>query len=82
MQIICETPDGGCVELNEEHGVRASYAVATVGDRPPAELLHVWTKLRDGRTVSYFLNRETGLAVVDVFDTSEKSGVEILRRRL
>jgi hypothetical protein len=82
MQVNCETAKGGAVELNKEHGVWASYAVATAGDLPPAEILYAGAKLSDGRRIQFFLNRETNLVVVDVIDKNGKGGVEILRRNL
>ena len=41
VKVICVTAKGGCAEWNAQHHVRASYAVTTVGDTPPDELLHV-----------------------------------------
>lgn len=80
VKVNCETKKGGAVELNKGHGVWASYAVATAGDLPPSEILLVGAKLKDGRRVQFFLNRETGLIVVDVIDKNEKGGCEILRK--
>ena len=80
MKTNCETAKGGSVQLNKKHGVWASYAVATVGDQPPPEIFYAGAKLPDGRAVQFFLNRETGLIVVDVVDKNGKGGMEILRR--
>jgi len=82
MQTIYETEQGGCVVLNKAHGVKASCAVATVGDRPAPEVLYAWATLQDGRCVQFFLNRETGLAVVDVVAANGRAGVEILRQHV
>ncbi len=82
VQIKCETVKGGAVVLNKERGVWASYAVATAGDLPPAELLYVGATLTDGRAIQVFLNNENGLLVVDVINKNGKGGIEILRRTL
>jgi len=39
-------------------------------------------KMKDGRTVSLFVNRENNLLVGDVIDKNEKGGYEFLRRTL
>lgn len=80
MKINAKTDKGGAVLLNEEHHVWASYAVARVGDQPPPDILYAGAMLDDGRRVQFFLNRETGLVVVDVIDAEGSGGVEILRR--
>lgn len=79
IKINCETVKGGSVTINKAHGVSVNYAVAGVADIPPSELLYVWAKTQNGRTVQFFFNRETGLIVVDVVAKSEKSGREIVR---
>jgi len=80
MKIECETPGGGCVTLSKEHGVRASYKVAGIGGQPAPELLYVWMKLRDGRDLQLFVNRETGLVVADAVEKRGKAGNEFIRR--
>lgn len=82
MKITCETPKGGAVEISKPHGVWASYAVATVGKAPPAEILYAGATLKDGRRVQFFLNRETSLVVVDVIAADDTGGVEILRKKV
>jgi hypothetical protein len=82
LKVNCETAKGGSVTLNEEHHVWASYAVATVGDTPPAEIMYAGATLKDGREVRFFLNRETGLVVLDVIDRKGGGGVELVRRTL
>ncbi len=42
-------------------------------------LVRAMCVLLDGRDVQFFLNRETGLVVVDVFETDGKSGTELYR---
>jgi hypothetical protein len=79
MKINCETAKGGAVELNKDHGVWASYAVATVGKRPPAEIFYAGLKLQNGKYVQFFCNRETGLVVVDVPNEKGKGGRELVR---
>lgn len=39
-------------------------------------------KMRDGRTLSFFVNRKSGLLVGNVIDKDEKGGYEFLRRNL
>ena len=80
VKINCETEQGGAVELNKAHGVWASYAVASVGERKPPEILYAGAKLSNGKTIQFFLNRETGLVVVDIVNKGGKSGTEILRK--
>jgi hypothetical protein len=79
MKIQCRTRKGGAVSLNTRHGVWASYAVAGVGDLPRPEILYVGAKLPGGRSVQFFLNRETGLVVVDVVARHGRGGNEVLR---
>ncbi len=79
MTGLIRTTKGGAITLNEKHGISASYAVATVGDLPPSEIFYAFAKLKGGRRLQFFLNRETGLVVVDVIDKNEKGGREILR---
>lgn len=80
VKINCETEKGGAIELNKAHGVWASYAVATVGSAPPAEIFYAGIKLRDGSSLQFFANRETGLVVVDHVVKNEKSGSELIRQ--
>lgn len=79
MKIRCRTEKGGSVSLNHDHGVWASYAVAGVTGLPIPELLYAGATLRNGKSVQFFLNRETGLVVVDVIDSNEPVGNEVLR---
>jgi hypothetical protein len=76
MKVTAETKDGGAVVLNERDGVYASYRVAEMGD----PLLLVGARLRNGKHIQFFLNREIGLVVVDIVNRGGKSGTEILRR--
>lgn len=80
MKIEAESPQGGAVTFNKKHGAWASYAVGTVGDEPPPEIFYAGLNLKDGRNIQFFVNRETGLVVVDVINKNGKSGTEILRR--
>lgn len=82
MEINCVSDQGGAVTLNKKHGVVCSYAVSTVGDAPPSEILYTWAKLPDGRRVQFFLNRETNLIVLDIVDKNGKGGVEVFRRNV
>lgn len=80
MTGLVRTNKGGAITLNEKHGVSASYAVATVGNLPPSEIFYGFAKLKDGRRIQFFLNRETNLVVVDVINKRETGGNEIIRR--
>ena len=79
MKIQCQTKQGGSVQLNRRHGVWASYAVAGVAGLPPPEILYAGATLRNGRQIQFFLNRETGLVVVDVMARHGYGGNEVLR---
>jgi len=65
--------------LNKSHGVWASYAVAGVGKLPRPELLYAGATLDNGRQVHFFLNRESGLVVVDIVTPGGRCGNEVLR---
>jgi len=82
VKINCETAKGGAAVFNEDHGVWASYAVTTVGDLPPSELFYSGIKLPNGKTVKLFVNRETGLVVLDVVEKCGNRGVELVRQKL
>ena len=79
MKIQCRTKKGGCVRLNAKHGVWASYAVASVADFPPPEILYAGVTLPNGRQIQFFANRESGLVVVDIMAPNGKGGNEVLR---
>ena len=79
MKIQCTSRKGGSVQLNRQHAVWASYAVAGVADQPPPEILYSGATLPNGRHVQFFLNRETGLVVVDIMTPDAKGGNEVLR---
>ena len=79
MKIQCTSRKGGSVQLNRQHAVWASYAVAGVAGLPPPECLYSGATLPNGRQVQFFLNRETGLVVVDIMDPSRRGGNEVLR---
>ena len=79
VKINCESEKGGAVEFGGNREVWASYAVAGVGDLPKPELFYAGVKLANGRSVSLFVNRETGLVTVDVPNKRGDGGVEILR---
>lgn len=79
VKVNCETDKGGAVEFGGSRDVWASYAVATAGDLPPRELFYAGIKLHCGRTVSLFVNRETGLVTVDVPNKKGAGGVETYR---
>lgn len=82
IEVKTVSDNGGAVYFNKEHGVWASYASATVGNKPPAEIYLAGIKLKDGRSVQFFVNRDNNLVCVDVIDADSKGGCEILRRTL
>jgi hypothetical protein len=82
VTVTARTAEGGSVLLNKAHHVWASYAVAGVADLPASSILRAGATLLDGRAVQFFLNRETGLVVVDVVDKGGRGGVEVLRRTI
>lgn len=82
VKVTAETKEGGAVILNKKRHVWASYAVASVGDMPPSDIMCAGATLPDGRAVQFFLNRETNLIVVDVIDAKGKGGNEIFRRKV
>lgn len=77
LTIKCESDKGGCVEFGPN--VTASYAVASVGDLPTPEILYVWVTMPDGHQVQLFVNRESGLVVVDYCHKNGKGGNELFR---
>ena len=79
MRIRCRSRKGGSVTLNARHGVWASYAVAGVAGQPRPEILYAGATLPGGRQVQFFLNRETGLVVVDIVAPHGERGNEVLR---
>ena len=79
MRIQCRTRKGGSVRLSVSHGVYASYAVSGVGSMPKLELLYAGAKLPNGRRVEFFLNRESGLVVVEIIAPHGQGGNEVVR---
>lgn len=73
VKVEAKPKSGGCVVLNAKHKVRVSYGMTAAG------LLYVWVRLKDGRTLSLFVNRETGLVVGDVTE-GKNCGNEFIRR--
>jgi len=80
MLVTATTSKGGAIRFNRKHGAWASYAVAGVGGQEPQELMYAGLTLPDGRAVQLFVNRETGLIVVDLIAKNGKGGVELLRK--
>jgi len=76
------TAKGGAVTLNKDQGVWVSYAVATVGDADPPEVFYSGLKLKDGRTLQIFINRETNLVVVDIGNKKGTGGIEVFKRKV
>jgi hypothetical protein len=82
IKVNCTTQKGGAVELNKEHDVWVSYAVATSGNKPPGELFFANIKLKDNSDIQLFVNRETSLVVLDHISKDGRSGTEVYRRQL
>jgi hypothetical protein len=78
MKINAESENGGAVVLNEEHNAWASYSVADMHDN----LFYAGITMKDGHSVQFFVNRETGLVVVDYNHKNDKGGNELLRKTL
>ena len=79
MKVTATTKRGGAVQFNGRHGAWASYHVAGVG-KDTVPTMYAGLTLTDGRGVQLFVNRASGLIVVDVIDKGGKGGREILRR--
>ena len=80
LSIDSVTDKGGSVVLNRKHGVMCSYAVAGLGtDDNTSELLYSWITLPSGKQVQFFVNRESGLVVVDIVNKKGTGGNEVLR---
>ena len=62
------------VNLHNKHGVTASYDSFSGNDT-----FHAGINLPNGKRVTFFVNRDTGLVVVDIINKSGKSGNEIVR---
>ena len=75
MKIRAKVKGGGAVLFNSKVNAWASYGIHS-------EILYSGVKLPDGRSVQTFVNRETGLIVVDVIDKGGRGGHEILRRNV
>jgi len=60
--------------INKEHKVYASYHSYCNNN-----LFHSGITLPNGRSVTFFVNRETGVVVVDIVAKNGKSGNEVLR---
>jgi hypothetical protein len=82
MKIKSETQNGGSVEFNKAHRAWASYSVAGVSGLPIAPIMYAGVGLPDGRSVQFFLNRDTGLVVIDVVNKNGKGGNEIFRHKV
>jgi hypothetical protein len=83
MKVRVNTKNGGAVEFCDKPLVWAAFYYDGLGTgkrKLNKDLLFAHADLNDGRRVSFFLNRATGLVVVDVIDKTDEGGVEILRR--
>jgi hypothetical protein len=65
----------------EKKGVWASYGLEGIGKKS-FDIARLNAKLKDGRQLSVFINRENNLLVVDVIDKDEKGGTEIIRKKV
>jgi hypothetical protein len=77
ITVKCESEKGGAVQLCKD--ILVSYAVAGVADLPKPEVFQALIKLENGKRVNLFVNRETGLVVVDIPNKRGNGGKEILR---
>ena len=68
----------GQVVLHKRHSVTASYGPVQ-GDGWKNYLFHSGVNLPNGRRVAFFVNRETGVVVVDIIAKSGNRGNEVLR---
>ena len=65
--------------IHKEHGVSVNYYHVDHADEKSNMLLNCNITLPNGRNVQFFVNRDTGLIVVDVVAKSGNSGNEVLR---
>ena len=79
IKVNCTTEAGGSVEFGDKKDAWASYAVAGANGEPPPEHFYAGIKLKNGKRISLFVNRETGLVVLDAA-SSAKSNVELVRK--
>lgn len=83
MKIHYQQDDGASVVVNEKHHVHIAYTEGGLdsgdGHKWHADIMYAGARLKDGRRVEFFLNRETNLIVVDVIAKNEKGGREVLR---
>lgn len=80
VEVKNETDEGGLVELNKKHAVWASYA--SVDGMPGNQLFRAGIALNNGKSVQLFVNRETGLVVLDLISKDGVSGTELIREFL
>jgi hypothetical protein len=65
--------------IDNEHGITTTYYHVDFSDGKRNHLLHCSAKLPNGKTVTFFVNRDTNLVVVDIIAKNGKSGNEVLR---
>lgn len=53
-----------------------------VGEKVLPQTEHFWTETKEGDSLQFFHNKETGLVVVDFIDKAERGGCELLRHTL
>lgn len=81
LKTLVNTKQHVSVELFSDHKLTASYHIHKITDvRTP--ILNVGIKMRDGRMLQIFFNRESSLLVVDVVAKHGMGGNEIVRRHL
>lgn len=77
IKVNCDTPVGGSVTIGDH--VTVSYRVVAVGESGPMDIFYAWVKMPDGRRLSLFVNRETGLVVADIDEKKYPGGTEFVR---
>lgn len=81
IKINSNTMDCCSVELHTKHRVSAHYSINKHED-VKIPTLNVVAGMRDGRTLSIFFNRESGLFVADIIAKHNKGGNEFVRVNL
>lgn len=78
MKINATSEKGGSVTLNEDCNAWASYSVHEMHDN----LFYAGITMKDGHSIQLFVNRESGLVVLDYRHKNDKGGNELLRKTL
>ena len=86
MKIHYKQKDGAGISFYKKRHVSASYTYrglkSSDGNVWHADILRAGATLNNGQHVEFFLNRATGLVVVDVLRKGGRSGMELLRQTI